>query len=721
MAKDDRPISMPSESVDPEGPDPLVGTKIVDRYEILARIAKGGTAVVYRSLDTVLNREVAVKIIHEHLEAKGEVVDRFKKEAMMIAQLRHPNIVTVYDFLEYRGRAVLVVEFMPGITLSTLVNSTDKISEDIVLMISLNILNGLKVAHEKGMMHRDIKPANILAHSELGVKISDFGLAKLTEGDDQLTNTGIFVGTPSFSSPEQIEGRPVDHRSDLFSLGLTMYMLATRSHAFKKKGDSTTTVWYKTVRGTFESAREKNPALSEDFERIVNRALEVSIDRRYQSADEMIQDIDGLLRSRGIQLYQRHIKAFLRDPVNFSEFPDRGSIRRTSPWIRMLVIVGLCLLGAGASLFFRVGDREHTPTPLPTPILYESPPTEVPMMTPLQTLVHTPSIESTLEPIPTREPTRREAPNVNTRPTPPLIPVATPKSDRIRGGMPTASIPIPNKVRIVNMAAGELPPLQVSWRGGSALAISDDSDFTRISESLDVDNRMWIFKNLKARELFWRGGSETGEIRNETYAEYRSELRSTKRPLVISSSFGDVDLELNPWLQQIRLVWESGPDASAYRVELSRNKEFTDLLLSITSVVKNAWIERYWDASQVVYWRISYIDEGQNVFLVDPIRRVNLKVKGQPPFFDLVEPSLSSKDRFKLSGSTQFKAIGPADGQWTCGALTGSSRKIAWESLKREGSYYFGRVNIPSDAKWVVCEAKSADSAFVFSIPTLTK
>jgi serine/threonine protein kinase len=278
LEKDDLISSKRIEQQDSGGPDSLVGNKIVDRYTILTRIAKGGTAVVYRALDTVLNREVAVKIIHEHLERKEEIVGRFKKEAVMIAQLRHANIVTVFDFLEYRGRAVLVVEFMPGITLSALVNSTEKIHEDIVLMITLNILNGLRVAHEKGMTHRDIKPANILVHSELGVKISDFGLAKIMESDDQLTKTGIFVGTPSFSSPEQIEGRPVDHRSDLFSLGLTMYMLATRSHAFKNKGDSTTTVWYKTVRGTFESARERNPALSEAFEKIVNRSLEVSLE-----------------------------------------------------------------------------------------------------------------------------------------------------------------------------------------------------------------------------------------------------------------------------------------------------------------------------------------------------------------------------------------------------------------------------------------------------------
>jgi serine/threonine-protein kinase len=147
-------------------------------------VAKGGTATVYRALDTVLNRDVAVKILHEHLGGKREVVTRFKNEAQVIAQLRHANILTVFDFLEHQGRAVLVVEFMPGVTLSTLVKMASKIPEDFVLMIGLEILQGLRLAHQKGITHRDIKPANILVHPDLGIKISDFGLAKLINSDD---------------------------------------------------------------------------------------------------------------------------------------------------------------------------------------------------------------------------------------------------------------------------------------------------------------------------------------------------------------------------------------------------------------------------------------------------------------------------------------------------------------------------------------------------------
>jgi len=693
--------------------DALIGVEI-GRYKILDKVAKGGTATVYRALDNVLHREVAVKILHEHLEGKREIVDRFKKEAQVIAQLRHPNIVNIYDFLEYQARAVIVAEYMPGITLSALIKRVKKIPEDIVLMIGLEILHGLKAAHEKGVTHRDIKPANILVHPELGIKISDFGLAKITQNDDGLTKEGIFVGTPSFSSPEQIEGRPMDHRSDIFSLGLTLYMLATRAHAFKKHGDSTTTVWFKIVKGSFDSARIHNPDLSKDLERILDRALEVDVGKRYQTAEEMIDDIEKILIKRDLIPYQSDLRSFLKAPDNV-----HGIVRGNNgiSFVRILtatIVICLATLGSAALYFYKdnwlpPAEPERDPS-----AQIHSPITTSPDLT-----IAKPAPNSSELTSPTKAPTAADAGTaVDKRNDEAKKIVKHIKPVRTVETIVTAIPIVESDVQIVASSKEAFPGLSFQ-NVNSHWELAKDSDFQKIVFQGDASPQHRIdLRKLDSGYYFWRSGDQTGELKITTFEAYRSHSQPTKRAVSVSSQFGDVDLELNPYLQKLQLSWQAGPEAKSYRIEVSSEPQFQNLLFSGTSVNKFTTIERSWEKSQSIYWRVSYLDENRNVFLVDDIRKINLKLSGSPTYFDVSENPHITKDSIEVS------AVGPAEGSFRC-LLNRKSEGLAEPWTDAQWSAGTWKAVIPLTKKmakgagWLLCKAEPTDPkrTIYFSLP----
>lgn len=713
-------------TVDPtlvEPNDPLVGTQIGGRYTILARIAKGGTAVVYRALDTVLNREVAIKVLHEHLENKQEVVGRFKKEAVTIAKLRHPNILTVYDFLEHQGRAVLVVEFMPGESLAALIKSVDRIPEDVVLMLTHEILLGLKAAHEQGIAHRDIKPANVLVHSEFGVKISDFGLAKFVDSDDQMTREGMFVGTPSFSSPEQIEGRPVDHRTDLFSLGLTMYILATRSHAFKKKGDSTTTVWYKTVRGTFEAPQIRNPELSEEFSKIVAKALEVKVERRYPSAQEMLTDIENLLKTRKLFPYQEALKGFLKNPHLSGNFLARGLSGRQKKhrltWALALLGFSIALGSVGYFLWMKAPPPEsqvveeqviETPVAQETPFMATSPVIESPSPLAASPKIEEPSVE-------TKPPL--ESPAVKRRwrrvPPPSSAAVSPPKaSPVVQVPRFLSAIEIRPRSRIVLMPGENLPGFRLTWSGAHELLLAADAQFTKLLLKADSPENVWDLKNLPARSFYWKAGQDSGQIESLSLAEYRMQAPTVKKPLIVNSQFGDVDLVINPFSEELRLSWQAGPEASTYRVEVGEDSAFQKLLFSGEVRTKTMSFERFWNKSMSFYWRVSYLDESKNVFLIDPIRKINLKVRGPAPFSDLISPR---PGEILSDPNVEIKAVGTGQSDWSCVGVVSDQVPSAFVSLKPSGLFLTARISVPKNAEWIVCKTIEDRKALYFVIP----
>ncbi len=673
--------------------DPLVGRVIGGRFSIIEKVARGGTAVVYRALDKSLNREVAIKVLHEHLENRKEVVERFRKEALIIASLRHPNILIAHDFLDFEGRTILVVEFMPGMTLSNLVNSVQMIPEDIVLMLANEILLGLNAAHEKGIVHRDIKPANVLVHPDRGVKVSDFGLAKAVGVDEQITKEGVFVGTPSFSSPEQIEGRPIDNRSDIFSLGLTMYMLATRTHAFKNKGDSTTAVWNKTLKGSFESARERNPELSKPFEAIVNKALEINADRRYASAEAMIKDVEKLLKERRVYPYHTVLKEFLKNPHDLTKFANRSieakRKERLFKWTALGFIVGLVCLSSGYFAFKNMNKKSSAlkslekikPHPI-TPIL----------VTP------DPKVQKVVE-------AAQAEPSAPSKPA--KLAVESLPVSRSQGVVRTA-VDLKLKSLVVLDPEAPQPGFRFRWSEGGDFIISTNEKMESPIDQGQSFQRFWDVKSFIPGKYFWNGGIQSGELNVESFVGYRSRQQKSKRVMALTSNVEEVDLTLNPFSEEIGLSWDAGPRASQYKIELASDPNFRTVFATQILEIKNWVVQKNWEQDQIIYWRTSYLDDQKNIFFVDPVRRINLILNGRSLYDDVVFGQEEKPD------AVVIKALGPDRGQWACSSISEDTTTREWIELTSDRLFFYGEIPLTPRAKWLACRHEEEDGVKYF-------
>jgi serine/threonine protein kinase len=297
----------------------LIGKK-VSHYRVAKVIGVGGMGLVYEAEDLKLGRAVALKFLPEDLAGDPAALQRFEREARAASSLDHPNICTIYEVEEHEGEPFIVMQLLRGETLrdrlATLQAAHQSIPLSELLDIALQVCDGLAAAHAKGVIHRDIKPANIFLTTNGPVKILDFGLAKLLEAEERpegamaadasedtgrsssrdLTTTGLTMGTAGYMSPEQVRGEKLDARTDLFSLGLVLYEMATGNRAFV--GETAAVVKDAIQNRQPVSVREWNSALSPMLESIANRALEKDRDKRYQSAAELRADLLTLAGER---------------------------------------------------------------------------------------------------------------------------------------------------------------------------------------------------------------------------------------------------------------------------------------------------------------------------------------------------------------------------------------------------------------------------------------
>src|ERR671937_132453 len=251
-------------------------------YTLLEPIGHGGMAVVYRARQESLDRTVAVKILSENLAGSHEFMERFRREARTAANLRHPNVITVHDFGEdERGVPYLVLEYIEGPTLADLMDAG---LEDCRIPDLLDqIAAGLDYAHSRGVIHRDVKPGNVLLTDDGRVVLADFGLAWLLEGALHLTLTGGVIGTPEYMSPEQASGVAVDHRTDVYALGVVLFEMLTGERPFT--ADTPISILLKHVQQPAPSVRTLRPDLPEAVDRVVQQALAKDPEHRFQSAD----------------------------------------------------------------------------------------------------------------------------------------------------------------------------------------------------------------------------------------------------------------------------------------------------------------------------------------------------------------------------------------------------------------------------------------------------
>jgi len=347
-----------------------VGTLLSSRYRLDASVGTGGMSTVYRGFDTVLERAVAIKLMHREIASHTDQLERFRREARAVAQLNHPHIVTVIDAGEDGGpdhpTPYIVFEFVEGETLKERIRRFGRLDVPEALAYSIEIARALGAAHERGIVHRDVKPQNVLVDEEGSAKVTDFGIAR-TLAEEGLTVDGRVLGTTDYVSPEQALGHGVTGQSDLYSLGVVLFEMLTGDVPFK--GENQVAVAMKHVREELPDIQVRRPEVSAALAAVLDRATAKDLTKRYLDAGSMVADLEETLAIETARAGQVTGEAttVLRTLS--------GTARRRLP-LRMRVSPGLIaavlILGVTAAIAIVVLARDNThsgtkPANIPTP------------------------------------------------------------------------------------------------------------------------------------------------------------------------------------------------------------------------------------------------------------------------------------------------------------------------------------------------------------------
>jgi serine/threonine protein kinase len=268
--------------------------QLKDEYEILGEIGAGGMATVYKAIQKSLDRPVAIKQLKSAYRSDSQIVKRFERESRVAASLQHENIVHIYDYWK-RPNFAIVMEYVDGTDLAEILERTGPLPVDVGVMIAIQVCSALDYAHMRGLVHRDIKPSNIMIKRNGEVKLMDFGIAH-TRHLDALTMPGTLIGTPSYMSPEQILGQPLDVRSDVFSFGIVLYEMFTGVKPFTD--EETRAVTAKILKDGFRSPRRVNSRIPCALQRIIKKCLKKKPQRRYASMLDVERKLGKRLAGR---------------------------------------------------------------------------------------------------------------------------------------------------------------------------------------------------------------------------------------------------------------------------------------------------------------------------------------------------------------------------------------------------------------------------------------
>ena len=346
----------------------MVGELIAGRYELEELVGTGGMSSVYRAHDRLLERDVALKVLHQQFTADTDYVERFRREARSVAQLSHPNIVTVIDRGEQDDRQYIVFEYIAGENLKALVEREGPLPEGEAVRLTLQIARALGFAHEHGLVHRDVKPQNVLLNGDGQAKVTDFGIARSLDVQGGLTQTGTVMGTSDYIAPEQARGSRVDAQSDIYSLGVVLYELLTGEVPFP--ADNFVAVAMRHINEPPPSAREHRPDVSPRLDAAIRRAMAKDPRDRFGSMDELCAELSACLgpesSASGAQTMVAPARKRQRPPAE-----------RPSIWPLILLLAGLTVLAgilaavfaftdSGNELSTLVGKKKHsTPTAVP--------------------------------------------------------------------------------------------------------------------------------------------------------------------------------------------------------------------------------------------------------------------------------------------------------------------------------------------------------------------
>ncbi|NIM98241.1 MAG: protein kinase, partial [candidate division Zixibacteria bacterium] len=313
------------------------GSTFAERYDIIEELGKGGMGRVYRVEDKKLNQEVALKLIKPEIAKEKKTIERFRNELKIARNIRHKNVCGMFDLGEREGSYFITMEYVRGEDLKSLIRKMGQLSAGQAIAIIKNICDGLIEAHRGGVIHRDLKPSNIMVDKDGYARIMDFGISRYVKGKG-ITDTGAMIGTPEYMSPEQVEGKEIDQRTDIYSLGVILYEMVTGRVPFE--GDTALTVAVKHKTEEPKDPREFNAQLTDDLSQLILKCLEKDMEKRYQSAVELRAELENI--EKDISTTKRVIPE--KKPITSKEITVTLGIKKlVIPAIVILIILGAIL------------------------------------------------------------------------------------------------------------------------------------------------------------------------------------------------------------------------------------------------------------------------------------------------------------------------------------------------------------------------------------------
>lgn len=343
-----------TETIEAPKEELTTGSTFAERYQIIEELGRGGMGKVYRVLDKELKEEVALKLIRPEIAKDEKTIERFKNELKFARKISHRNIGRMYELMEDKGTHFITMEYVSGQDLRGLIRQTGQLTTGKAISIAKEICEGLIEAHHQGVVHRDLKPSNIIIDKDGNARILDFGIARSVEGKG-ITGAGVMIGTPEYMSPEQVEGKETDQRSDIYSLGVILYEMVTGRVPFE--GDTPFTVGVKHKSEIPKDPKELNEQISGDLSSVILKCLEKEKDKRYQSAQEVRSELINI--AEGIPTTERIIPD--KKPLTSREITVTLGLKKL--FVPALVFAALIVV---AVILWQVILKKDAAPPVPT-------------------------------------------------------------------------------------------------------------------------------------------------------------------------------------------------------------------------------------------------------------------------------------------------------------------------------------------------------------------